>query len=66
MSVTNEKIIAHVTDKAEEVKTHVSGVLSRLEKPTDKWLLRIEKSGASVVIVGAWTIGMIALGGWLF
>lgn len=73
MSKTNENVIEHVSQKAEEIKNHVNGAVERIEaavskadKPTDRVLAFVEKSGLSVVIVGAYSVAMVVLGAYLF
>ena len=66
MSKTNEDIIGHVSAKTEEIKEHVTAALAKAEGKTDRALAWIDKSGFSLLIVGAYSGGLIWLGSYLF
>ena len=73
MSKTNESVIDevknHVSAVGKDLHDHlntIQGAIEKADKPTDRVLAWIEKSGVSVVIVGAYSVGMVALGSYLF
>ena len=66
MSKTNENVIEHVTAEGRGNQGSRHRRHRKADAPTDRVLAWIEKSGISVVIVGAYSVGMVWLGSYLF
>lgn len=67
---TNVETAKHTTqsngEKLEAIHDDVKSILGRADKTTDKVLAWIEKSGFSVVIIGAWSVICLVIGARLF